>query len=256
MTHDTAAPDDRPRPPAPPRRGPGDRPSRTPARCRSKRSPIAEAAWRVLAEDRDRARGPPALPGLDDGRLRRRGRRRLALARGDRRADGRVRCSTSRSRRAPPSGSRPARRCRAAPTPSSRSRTPSRPRTTSSSTRSRSQRREHPPGRVGRAPGRSAAGRPARSSGRPRSGLLAGIGHRPRCRSAAGRASACVSTGDELVEPGEPVGPARSAIPTASAWSRRCKRSGAEVVWSGKAPDERDALASLLRERIADSATS
>jgi molybdenum cofactor synthesis domain-containing protein len=62
-----------------------------------------------------------------------------------------------------------------------------------------------------------------------------------------------LSTGDELVEPGEPLGPGQIRDSNRFSLLAALQAQGAEVVWSGKGPDERQALDRLLRDRIAES---
>jgi molybdenum cofactor synthesis domain-containing protein len=83
-------------------------------------------------------------------------------------------------------------------------------------------------------------------------GLAAGMGYvnlevyrKPRV--------SVLSTGNELVEPGEPLGPGQIRDSNRFSLVTALLAEGADVVWSGKAPDERDALEALMRERIADS---
>ncbi|MCC6791871.1 MAG: molybdopterin molybdotransferase MoeA [Thermomicrobiales bacterium] len=83
-------------------------------------------------------------------------------------------------------------------------------------------------------------------------GLLAGLGLTPLSVRRKPRVSV-LSTGDELVDPGEPVGPGQIRDSNRFSLVAALETTGADVVWSGKAPDERDALEELLRERIAES---
>jgi molybdenum cofactor synthesis domain-containing protein len=83
-------------------------------------------------------------------------------------------------------------------------------------------------------------------------GLLAGQGivpvpvrRRPRV--------AILSTGDELVEPGEPVGPGQIRDSNRFSLAAAATHAGADVVWSGAAPDTLNDLRQVLVERIADS---
>jgi molybdenum cofactor synthesis domain-containing protein len=62
-----------------------------------------------------------------------------------------------------------------------------------------------------------------------------------------------LSTGDELVEPGEPVGPGQIRDSNRFSLIAALQAERAGIVWSGKAPDELDALRRLLQERIAAS---
>ncbi len=83
-------------------------------------------------------------------------------------------------------------------------------------------------------------------------GLIAGLGLTPVPVRRRARVSV-LSTGDELVEPGQPVGPGQIRDSNRFSLVVALQREGAEVVWSGKAPDERAALRRLLVERIAAS---
>jgi molybdenum cofactor synthesis domain-containing protein len=83
-------------------------------------------------------------------------------------------------------------------------------------------------------------------------GLVAGLGVNPVTVRRRPRASV-LSTGDELVEPGDPVGPGQIRDSNRFSLVAALRAEGAEIVWSGKAPDERQALRELLVERIADS---
>ncbi len=80
-------------------------------------------------------------------------------------------------------------------------------------------------------------------------GLVAGLGRNPVPVRVRPRVSV-LSTGDELVEPGEPVGPGQIRDSNRFSLVAALRGEGAEVVWSGKAPDEREALRALLAERI------
>ncbi len=83
-------------------------------------------------------------------------------------------------------------------------------------------------------------------------GLAAGMGVTPLDVYRKPRVSV-LSTGDELVDPGEPLGPGQIRDSNRFSLITALIAEGVEVVWSGKAPDERDALATLMQERIADS---
>lgn len=62
-----------------------------------------------------------------------------------------------------------------------------------------------------------------------------------------------LSTGDELVEPTERLGPGQIRDSNRFSVIAAVQQAGAEVVWAGKAPDEREPLRELLLERIAAS---
>lgn len=83
-------------------------------------------------------------------------------------------------------------------------------------------------------------------------GLLAGLGVTPVPVRRRPRVSV-LSTGDELVEPGEPAGPGQIRDSNRFSLVTALKGAGTDVVWSGKGPDERDALERVMRERIAES---
>ncbi len=83
-------------------------------------------------------------------------------------------------------------------------------------------------------------------------GLVAGMGINPVEVNKRPRVSV-ISTGDELVEPGAPIGPGQIRDSNSYSLMTALMDEGAEVVWRGKAPDERVALETLLRERIAES---
>src|SRR5215204_940534 len=81
-------------------------------------------------------------------------------------------------------------------------------------------------------------------------GLLAGLGMTPIPVRRRPRVSV-LSTGDELVEPGEPVGPGQIRDSNRFSLVAALRAEGAEITFAGKAPDERDAFEALLRERLA-----
>jgi gephyrin len=83
-------------------------------------------------------------------------------------------------------------------------------------------------------------------------GLLAGLGITPVPVRRRPRVSV-LSTGDELVEPGEPVAPGQIRDSNRFSIVTALQSAGADVIWSGKGPDERDALERVMRERIAES---
>ncbi len=80
-------------------------------------------------------------------------------------------------------------------------------------------------------------------------GLLASLGwaevpvvRRPRV--------SVLSTGDELVEPGEEPGPGQIRDSNRFSLVVAARQAGADVIWSGRAPDDADALRALLIDRI------
>ncbi len=83
-------------------------------------------------------------------------------------------------------------------------------------------------------------------------GLAAGMGHADLPVYRKPRVSV-LTTGDELVEPGQPLGPGQIRDSNRFSLIAALEAEGAEVVWSGKAPDEREPLAALMRQRIAES---
>lgn len=83
-------------------------------------------------------------------------------------------------------------------------------------------------------------------------GLLAGLGLTPLPVRRRPRVSV-LSTGDELVDPGEPLRPGQIRDSNRFSLVTALATTGSEVVWSGKAPDERPGLAALIKERIAES---
>ncbi len=80
-------------------------------------------------------------------------------------------------------------------------------------------------------------------------GLVAGLGLVPVPVRRRPRASV-LSTGDELVEPGERVTPGRIRDSNRFSLVAALADAGAELVWSGKAPDDEEGLRRLLEERI------
>ncbi|HET7095096.1 MAG TPA: gephyrin-like molybdotransferase Glp, partial [Thermomicrobiales bacterium] len=83
-------------------------------------------------------------------------------------------------------------------------------------------------------------------------GLAAGLGVSPVPVARRPRVS-ILSTGDELVEPGEPIEPGKIYDANRFSLIAAAADAGTEVVWAGKAPDERAALRQLLIDRIAAS---
>ena len=83
-------------------------------------------------------------------------------------------------------------------------------------------------------------------------GLVAGLGLIPvpvRRRPGV----SVLSTGNELVEPGEPLGPGQIRDSNRFSLVAAVAGAGGETIWSGKAPDEQAELRRLLAERIAGS---
>jgi molybdenum cofactor synthesis domain-containing protein len=83
-------------------------------------------------------------------------------------------------------------------------------------------------------------------------GLVAGLGINPISVRRRPRVS-ILSTGDELVEPGEPLGPGQIRDSNRFSLLAALQAEGTDVVWAGKGADERGALETLVLERIADS---
>lgn len=83
-------------------------------------------------------------------------------------------------------------------------------------------------------------------------GLVAAMGLNPVPVFKRAKVS-ILSTGDELVEPGDPVGPGQIRDSNRFSLMAAIEAEGGDVVWSGKAPDERPELEQLLTERIAES---
>jgi gephyrin len=80
-------------------------------------------------------------------------------------------------------------------------------------------------------------------------GLAAGMGFDPLPVRRRPRVSV-LSTGDELVEPSQPLGPGQIRDSNRFSLIAALQAEGADIVWAGKAPDDRESLAALLRERI------
>lgn len=80
-------------------------------------------------------------------------------------------------------------------------------------------------------------------------GLVAGLGMLPVPVRRRPRVSV-LSTGNELVEPGRALGPGQIRDSNRFSLGAALQRVGADVVWSGQAPDDRSRLRRLLTERI------
>lgn len=78
-------------------------------------------------------------------------------------------------------------------------------------------------------------------------GLVAGLGAVPVAVRRRPRL-AVLSTGDELAEPGSPVRPGQIRDSNRFSLAAALTSAGAEVVWSGKAPDKYDELETLMRQ--------
>lgn len=83
-------------------------------------------------------------------------------------------------------------------------------------------------------------------------GLVAGLGLVPVPVHRRPRVSV-LSTGNELVEPGRPVGPGQIRDSNRFSLVAALQGAGVDVVWSGHAPDDGSRLRRLFAERIADS---
>jgi molybdenum cofactor synthesis domain-containing protein len=83
-------------------------------------------------------------------------------------------------------------------------------------------------------------------------GLLAGLGVDPVPVVRRPRVSV-LSTGNELVEPGETPGPGQIRDANRFSLIAALQEAGADVVWAGRGPDDAAALRSSLIERIAES---
>lgn len=82
--------------------------------------------------------------------------------------------------------------------------------------------------------------------------LVAGLGINPVPVRRRPRVSV-LSTGDELVEPGQPVGPGQIRDSNRFGLLAALAGAGAEVIWHGSARDERSALRRRLEQAIATS---
>jgi molybdenum cofactor synthesis domain-containing protein len=83
-------------------------------------------------------------------------------------------------------------------------------------------------------------------------GLLASMGLTPLSVRRRPRVSV-LSTGDELADPGEAIELGQIYDSNRISLRTALQAEGAEIVWSGKAPDQRDELERFFQERIADS---
>jgi molybdenum cofactor synthesis domain-containing protein len=83
-------------------------------------------------------------------------------------------------------------------------------------------------------------------------GLLAGLGVDPVKVVRRPRVSV-LSTGNELVEPGETPGPGQIRDANRFSLIAALQEAGAEVIWAGRGPDDAPALRSSLIDRIAQS---
>jgi molybdenum cofactor synthesis domain-containing protein len=83
-------------------------------------------------------------------------------------------------------------------------------------------------------------------------GMLAAYGGDPVTVRRKPRVS-IVSTGDELLEPSEPLEPGKIRDSNRYMLRAALESAGAEVIWAGKGPDVRDQLEPLLVRLIADS---
>lgn len=80
-------------------------------------------------------------------------------------------------------------------------------------------------------------------------GLLASLGITPVEVARKPRIS-ILSTGDELKDPHEPIGPGQIRDANRFALAAALRDEPVEITWIGKAPDDRDALERLIRERM------
>ncbi len=81
-------------------------------------------------------------------------------------------------------------------------------------------------------------------------GLIANLGITPVNVTRRPRVSV-LSTGDELVEPGEPLGPGQIRDSNRFSLSAALLAEGCEIIFAGKAPDKRDELEAFIHERLA-----
>jgi gephyrin len=83
-------------------------------------------------------------------------------------------------------------------------------------------------------------------------GLLASLGRARVVVSRRPRVSV-LSTGDELIDPDQEPGPGQIRDSNRFSLAVAARRAGADVIWSGRGPDDADALRRVLLERIAES---
>jgi gephyrin len=83
-------------------------------------------------------------------------------------------------------------------------------------------------------------------------GLLAAFGIDPVEVRRRPRASV-ISTGDELVEPQEPLAPGKIRDSNRFSLIAALRNAGADVIWSGKGPDDRGLLEMALKKLISES---
>jgi molybdenum cofactor synthesis domain-containing protein len=83
-------------------------------------------------------------------------------------------------------------------------------------------------------------------------GVAAGLGFDPIDVVRRPRVSV-LSTGDELVDPGQPLGPGQIRDSNRFSLQAALAAEDVDLVWSGKAPDDRDALTRRLQSAIAES---
>ncbi|MGC4105189.1 MAG: molybdopterin molybdotransferase MoeA [Thermomicrobiales bacterium] len=87
--------------------------------------------------------------------------------------------------------------------------------------------------------------------GAPEIGLLASMGVDPVPVARKPRIS-ILSTGDELVEPSQPLGPGQIRDANRFSLATSLREEPVEITWIGKAPDVRAELEALLRTRLAE----
>src|SRR5690606_27924014 len=59
-----------------------------------------------------------------------------------------------------------------------------------------------------------------------------------------------IATGDEVIEPGQELKPGQIYDANRFSLTAAVREAGGEITWSGLAPDERERLETLLRERM------